>query len=547
MMIIVHSGIADDLKPLVDALGAQGFDVLEWDGGAEPPNRQDPVLLDLRAELDLTELFGDHPEQPLVAVTDLSSAGKLADLPATSPWAFVPIDWAVDQAAVFIARKVEAWERRILAEDKTRHQLDMEVSKRKIHREDQSISLMVKNSELSRMQAFKAGVLSRLGDAERGYIADILRQVTEFEKHDDLPNSLKNIQNNLHHTAVKIQHIFRSFDYWEKTERELEGRTILVCLTARKTRKMLQRALGETKAKLHITSTWQEGLEVLRDSFVDLLYIDWENSQLIHELPAVRPDVKTVLLTSDLLFEAYGSKMVDLPLENVLITSDAGLTENDEDPLMMQELTVTAGKLLGDSIFGLEKYLSWGTKIHEILVTSSVQRLEVLDKIGEFAPSTGLRRSMCQNLETLTDELLMNAVWDAPVDETGHHKYATLSRRKAVQLLPHECPILRFGADKRLVGISVTDPFGGLEREQAYKYLIKCFSRAENQIDSKRGGAGLGLYTAFLSVSSFIINVAPGFRTEVIGLLDNKLSRRKLSGRSRTYHYFLSQGPPPRR
>ena len=67
--------------------------------------------------------------------------------------------------------------------------------------------------------------------------------------------------------------------------------------------------------------------------------------------------------------------MLELPLENVLITSDAGLTENDEDPLMLRELTVTAGKLLGDSIFGLEKYLSWGTKIHETLVTTGAAML----------------------------------------------------------------------------------------------------------------------------------------------------------------------------
>jgi hypothetical protein len=254
--------------------------------------------------------------------------------------------------------------------------------------------------------------------------------------------------------------------------------------------------------------------------------------------------MKTVMLTGELLFEGVGNRMLELPLQNVLITSDVGLAEGDEEPMLLRELSVSAGKLLGDNIFGLEKYLSWGATIHEQMISSSDQRFEILDKISQFAPQAGLRKSMCQNLETLTDELVMNAIWDAPVDETGHHKYASLSRRKSIQLLPHECPILRYGADSRMVGISVTDPFGGLERDHAYKYIIKCFAKAGNQIDKKKGGAGLGLYTAFLSVSTFVINVAPGFRTEVIGLLDNQLSRRKLSGRSRSYHFFVSEGPP---
>ena len=135
----------------------------------------------------------------------------------------------------------------------------------------------------------------------------------------------------------------------------------------------------------------------------------------------------------------------------------------------------------------------------------------------------------------------MNAIWDAPVDKEGNHKYAELTRKTSIELLEHEKPILRYGADDRLVGVSVTDPFGGLEREHAFKYLIKCFAKREGQIDTKKGGAGLGLYTAFLSVSTFIINVEAGKCTEVIGLLDTALTRRKLSGRSRSYHYFTAR------
>ncbi len=542
MILIVPQEMAPDVESLLQRLGSQ-HELVRWNPQEPLPEGDSPILLDLRGETpELGDLLAERPS-PILVIAE-PNCDRVSELPRGNSWTLIGPDWPLDAQAALVEAKIAAWEAQASAAFQATEEHRHTISDADTKLEDQSIELLVRNSELNRLEAFKKGVLNRLGDAERGFIAEILRHVTEMEKVEDLPGSLKNIHNNLHHTALKIQHIFRSFDHWERIDRALEGRSILVATSDEKLRKLVVRAFGDSGANIEGVASAAEGLEVVKDRFVDLLYVSWDNAELIGQAHEARPDVKTVLLTDELLFENVGSKMLDLALQNVLILSRAGLDEDDEDPLFLGELSATAVKLLSEDIFGIEKYLAWGTKIHEVLVTNSDQRFEILDQIQQFTPKAGLRRSMGQNLETMADELLMNAIWDAPVDETGHHKYASLSRRKSIQLLPHECPVLRYGADSRQVGISVTDPFGGLERDHAYRYLVKCFSRKSDQIDSKRGGAGLGLYTAFLAVSTFVINVAPGFRTEVIGLLDNRLSRRKLSGRSRSYHYFLSEGPP---
>ena len=41
-----------------------------------------------------------------------------------------------------------------------------------------------------------------------------------------------------------------------------------------------------------------------------------------------------------------------------------------------------------------------------------------------------------------------------------------------------------------------------------------------------------------MSVSTLVINVAPGVKTEVIGLLNMNLSPKEVWERTRSYHYF---------
>jgi hypothetical protein len=71
-------------------------------------------------------------------------------------------------------------------------------------------------------------------------------------------------------------------------------------------------------------------------------------------------------------------------------------------------------------------------------------------------------------------------------------------------------------------------------------YLTHCFSERENQIKEGPGGAGIGLFMTYNSLSSLIVNVSPYQATEVIGLY--KLNQEAFNEQpARSFCYFQSE------
>src|SRR4029079_8719393 len=64
---------------------------------------------------------------------------------------------------------------------------------------------------------------------------------------------------------------------------------------------------------------------------------------------------------------------------------------------------------------------------------------------------------------------------------------------------------------------------------------------AEDQIEQKQGGAGLGIYTALGSVNQLVVNVEEGIKTEVIALWDLERRGRGVGAASPgSLHVFAS-------
>ena len=66
-----------------------------------------------------------------------------------------------------------------------------------------------------------------------------------------------------------------------------------------------------------------------------------------------------------------------------------------------------------------------------------------------YAERFGLAEEKMRRIETVTDELILNAIYNAPRDERGQAKYAGLDRRTAVTLGAQAQVRLRWGSDGR--------------------------------------------------------------------------------------------------
>jgi hypothetical protein len=209
--------------------------------------------------------------------------------------------------------------------------------------------------------------------------------------------------------------------------------------------------------------------------------------------------------------------------------------------LAAEDLLVTVQKTLRQDIFGMDKYLGWGAVARELTVKSSSDKEIVLAACEELGDTIGLGDRKTSLLMTVAEELVTNALYDAPVDERNKARHASLPRSERVELATHEEVKVTLASDGRRVGMSVEDPFGSLKPETVVEYLAKCFRRSTDQIDRKQGGAGLGLFYAFNSLSHFVVNIEPKKRTEFIGLIEVHGSYREFEQKPKSFNLFVQE------
>ncbi len=207
------------------------------------------------------------------------------------------------------------------------------------------------------------------------------------------------------------------------------------------------------------------------------------------------------------------------------------------------DLRVTLRKLLTGDLFGLEKYFGANVPMVRLKLAGTRQRAEAIDAVEKLAAEVGVARRLAAHFSLVADEFMTNALFNAPVDASGTALYRHLSRAEDVVLPPEKTVELCLATDGNRLGISTLDRFGSLSPELVVEYLSKCFKKDEHQIDQKEGGAGLGFFMVFESLTHFVINIAPGRRTEMIGLIDVRGSYKAFAQRTKSFNIFVDGSP----
>ncbi len=180
---------------------------------------------------------------------------------------------------------------------------------------------------------------------------------------------------------------------------------------------------------------------------------------------------------------------------------------------------VTAQKLLTGDIFGIEKYLTPGTPVHYERLRDFEGRRRAIDTVLEFAEQAKMRRQVRTAIGQVCEELLMNALYDAPVDAAGRPVFADVDPHQRKDM-PTPRPVsIRYAATEDKFAIAVRDRFGRLAKNTILSYIEKCL-HSPDQIDRKTYGAGLGLYLVANAAATYVVNVAYGIATEVVCTFD---------------------------
>jgi hypothetical protein len=222
-----------------------------------------------------------------------------------------------------------------------------------------------------------------------------------------------------------------------------------------------------------------------------------------------------------------------LPRSNLAAVVDIMQASERVSGMMVAEdfdspsLSAMATRVLAGDIFGLEKLVPWGTQIHSHLVGDFQEKSLCISAVSEFAEAMGVRRKYREGIDQSLDEMLMNALYDAPVDEQGRHIFAEIPTKTRISLRVEQKVVVQYACDGKQFVIAVRDAFGTLERATVLRYLHKCL-HAEQQIDRKVGGAGLGLYLMVNASSEVYFNVLPGVATEAVCAFDLVAPKQQL-------------------
>ncbi|NVB77747.1 MAG: hypothetical protein HOV81_05070 [Kofleriaceae bacterium] len=196
-----------------------------------------------------------------------------------------------------------------------------------------------------------------------------------------------------------------------------------------------------------------------------------------------------------------------------------------------RELGITSEKLVSGDLFGLEKYLAPGTRTFQRTVADDAEKRQAIGQVTAWAEASGARRPIVHRLASVIDELLMNALFDAP-RESKPVISLDEGRRRAV---------LRWACDDRTLAVSVSDPFGAIRQRDVIDHVRRARDERgrPNPATLEDPGSGLGLYLVLANVASLIVNVDPGRQTEVVCLFDlARTSSRAIAGGVRSLHVF---------
>jgi CheY-like chemotaxis protein len=285
--------------------------------------------------------------------------------------------------------------------------------------------------------------------------------------------------------------------------------SILIVHPDRKTQRTVQRILGGTGYHIDIADDVAQATRLLAHLSPILVVIDGgllaHGARELVEAARTRGAEACMTLLGGTAVDAVPAILGLGAITNLLV---------HPMPVLAEELTMTTQKLIRGDLFGAEKYLLWGTELHETTLTHSKQRSVIVGDLAEQVRARGQSARVASMAMLVADELLSNAVHNAPIDGDGAPYRRELARDSDLALVGRERVRLRWGCDARYLAIEVNDQFGTLDRATILGALAK------NDVRDSGGGAGMGIALAYRSCDHLVFNLAPGTKTEIIALID---------------------------
>lgn len=169
-----------------------------------------------------------------------------------------------------------------------------------------------------------------------------------------------------------------------------------------------------------------------------------------------------------------------------------------------------------DKAFGVEKFFGTSVKTQKIKFKETIQKQQAVEAVKNYLLAAKFKSRMASVIANAVDELLMNAMFDAPVDDLGKPIFNQTSRAEKIKLEGKHSVEMQIAFDGAYVAVSVSDFFGSLDKNKLLSHISKRYTDEEYKVRTAVAGAGIGLATVFRSGGSLLFSSESRVQTEVV-------------------------------
>lgn len=162
-------------------------------------------------------------------------------------------------------------------------------------------------------------------------------------------------------------------------------------------------------------------------------------------------------------------------------------------------------------MFGMKRYFPDQVKTQTIVITKTAHKRAAVDALQNSLTKQGIMGRMSSLVAQATDEIIMNAIFDAPIGMNQKRLKHDLPRETEITLGQNERVEVSIASTENYMGVCVTDYFGSLKKETLIRSLFEAY-------DTKGGSVALGLQGAMQAGLSLLFIVQANVKTEVITL-----------------------------
>jgi hypothetical protein len=173
--------------------------------------------------------------------------------------------------------------------------------------------------------------------------------------------------------------------------------------------------------------------------------------------------------------------------------------------------------------------------------SQAIHKKEIIAKIEEIL-ATGIKSaSLRADIITIADEMVTNAVFNAPFVDLENSASGASREDQSVQMTDNKNGQMWIAQDDERVLVLCQDEYGTLNPDKMLKKIRHIYETnvADNINMTGQGGAGIGTYMMFNTCISFFVGVQKGKRTIVGCILPKKGSVRERSQMLKNLHFIF--------